>query len=54
MGLNAVSWKLTQISLTLFVVLVLGGMLYFSSVELATSPIFDDVPADAMGAGYPP
>jgi hypothetical protein len=50
-----VSWKtLTQISLALFVVLALGGMLYFISVTLATSPLFDDVPPDAMGPGYPP
>jgi hypothetical protein len=50
-----VIWNaLTQISLALFVVLALGGMLYFSSDTLATSRLFDDVPADAMGPGYPP
>jgi hypothetical protein len=45
---------LAQIGLALFVVLALGGMLYFLSVTLIAAPIFDDVPPQAMGPGYPP
>jgi hypothetical protein len=45
---------LAQIGLALFVVLALGGMLYFLSVTLATAPLFDDVAPETMGPGYPP
>jgi hypothetical protein len=45
---------LVQIGLALFVLLALGGMLYFLSVALVAAPIFDDVPPEAMGPGYPP
>jgi hypothetical protein len=45
---------LAEIGLALFVVLALGGMLYFLSVTLATAPLFDDVAPEAMGPGYPP
>jgi hypothetical protein len=48
-------WKaLAQIGLALFVVLALGGMLYFLSVTLVAAPIFDAVPPESMGPGYPP
>jgi hypothetical protein len=45
---------LAQIGLALFVILALGGMLYFLSVALVAALVFNDIPPGAIGPGYPP
>jgi hypothetical protein len=48
-------WKtLIQVGLVCAGVIALGGILYFFAITLATSSLFDYVPPDAIGPGYPP